>query len=135
MRIGHTEATDLQEMKKAVMSTSSSGATTQGEFGNDTIWGGERGGGKAGCCCKDQFRGWQCQVPGHGEKFPLTGGVIQCLFGKETHCSWKSKSSLFTCHQQTARLHFLHSNCGRDKSVLGQENGSVLDLPSAAPLK
>lgn len=46
MRIGHTEATDLQEMKKAVMSTSSSGATTQGEFGNDTIWGGERGGGE-----------------------------------------------------------------------------------------
>lgn len=44
MRIGHTEATDLQEMKKAVMSTSSSGATTQGKFGNDTIWGGERGG-------------------------------------------------------------------------------------------
>lgn len=93
------------------------------------------GGGKAGYCCKDQFRGWQCQVPGHGEKFPLTGGVTQCLFGKETHCSWKSKSSLFTCHQQTARLHFLHSNCGRDKSVLDQENDLVLDLPSAAPLK
>lgn len=56
----------------------------------------KRRGGKAGCCCKDQFRVWQCQVPGHGEKFPLTGGVTQCLSGKERHRSWKSKSSLFT---------------------------------------
>lgn len=83
----------LGKTKEFVLSTGASGSATQGNFGIDTLWG------KAERCCKDRFRGWQCQVPGHGEKFPMAGGVSQHVSGKETHCSWKSKSSQFRCHQ------------------------------------
>lgn len=70
MRIGHTEATDLQEMKKAVMSTSSSGATTQGEFGNDTIWGGERGGGRQDTAARISSEAGNVKCQGMGRNFP-----------------------------------------------------------------
>lgn len=99
MRKGRAAATVLRGMKKAVLFTSSSGATIQGNSGNDMVWGGGKG--KEGrMLCKDLFRGRQCQVPEHGEKLPMAGGVTQCVSGKEeTHCSWKPKQSQFRCHQ------------------------------------
>lgn len=101
--------------------TSSSGATTQGNSGNDMVWGGGKG--KEGrMLCKDLFRGRQCQVPGHGEKLPMAGGVTQCVSGKEeTCCSWKPKQSQFRYHQCTARLCFLHGNCCWEGMMLGQK--------------
>lgn len=94
-RIGHGAVTVSKEISKLCCNTSPSSAAIQGNFGNDTIWGR-----KTECHYKDQFRSWQCPVPGHGEKFPIAGGVTQCVSGKEeTQCSWKSKSSQVRCHQ------------------------------------